>query len=373
MSQCAKQCMKMDRRVFLKTAGVGGVMLPNLAGDAGAREDQDEKHAGEKNAVSVRPYQLLCVFCSIGEGKDGDEKIEKLKQVVRDHPDVPLRIVCNAGDVYVYQDPGTREDSPEGRDFNRKRDLDILQRMSWQPGTVLPARTVFRSLHKHITTVAGICGYGTVTSPAWKGCPKAKSGCYEKGRQQGVQAIIPPRTEQEMAKEKERSIQAMLSAKEITIRPHILLCAVCQYGGGTRPPFKADNLPDLLQMILTKKPDVSIKMARQADWMMCGPCPSRVAKLNACVNVLGSGGLSNEKRDLDMLQKLGLNFGSVMPARKLYQLIFERIPTTQDICKREGNQSPCVWWDGCGESNCKKGNANYEKGRKELMEKLQQV
>ena len=48
MSQCAKQCMKMDRRVFLKTAGVGGVMLPNLAGNAGAREDQDEKHAGEK-------------------------------------------------------------------------------------------------------------------------------------------------------------------------------------------------------------------------------------------------------------------------------------------------------------------------------------
>ena len=121
------------------------------------------------------------------------KKIEKLKQVVRDHPDIPLRIVCNAGDVYVYQDPGTREDSPEGRDFNRKRDLDILQRMSWQPGTVLPARTVFRSLHKHITTVAGICGYDAVTSPAWKGCPKAKSGCYEKGRQQGVQAIIPPR------------------------------------------------------------------------------------------------------------------------------------------------------------------------------------
>ena len=92
------------------------------------------------------------------------------------------------------------------------------------------------------------------------------------------------------------------------------------------PPYKADNLPELLQLILTKKPDVPIKMARQADWMMCGPCPSRVAKLNACVNVLGSGGLSNEKRDLDMLQKLGLNFGSVMPARKLYQLIFERIP-----------------------------------------------
>jgi len=113
-----------------------------------------------------------------------------------------------------------------------------------------------------------------------------------------------------------------------------------------------------------------IKMARQADWMMCAPCPNRAPKLNACVNVLGSGGLSNEKRDLDMLRILGLRFGSTMKARELFRLIFEKIPSTQAICKREGNVCPSVWWDGCGESNCTKGNANYEKGRKELMERL---
>jgi hypothetical protein len=104
--------------------------------------------------------------------------------------------------------------------------------------------------------------------------------------------------------------------------------------------------------------------------MMCAPCPARVPKLNACVNVLGSGGLSNEKRDLDMLQKLGLTFGSTMKARELYRLIFEKIPTTQEICKREGNHSPSVWWDGCGENNCTKGSESYEKGRTILMEKL---
>ena len=104
--------------------------------------------------------------------------------------------------------------------------------------------------------------------------------------------------------------------------------------------------------------------------MMCAPCPARVPELNACVNVLGSGGLSNEKRDLDMLQVLGLHFGSSMGARDLFRLIFERIPTTQGICKREGSVSPSVWWDGCGESNTVKGNENYEKGRRELMERL---
>jgi hypothetical protein len=221
-----------------------------------------------------------------------------------------------------------------------------------------------------IPTVSGICGYDTVTSKAWIGCPKAKSSYYEKGWKIGITALIPPRSEEEMASEKEKSLEAMSSAKEITVRPHILLCAVCQYGGGTRPPFKADNLPEFLEMVLTKKPDIPVKMAKQADWMMCAPCPARVLELNACVNVLGSGGLSNEKRDLDFLQRLGLTYGSTMPARELYHLIFERIPNTQDICKREGNYSPSVWWDGCGEANCEKGNENYEKGRLELMERF---
>jgi hypothetical protein len=137
-----------------------------------------------------------------------------------------------------------------------------------------------------------------------------------------------------------------------------------------RPPYKADNLPELLDLILHKKPDIPITMARQADWMMCAPCPQRVPKLNACVNVLGSGGLSNEKRDLDTLQKLGLHFGSTMKGRELYRLIFEKILTTMEICKRDGNCCPSVWWDACGESNLKEGNPNYEKGRKELMEKF---
>jgi hypothetical protein len=274
--------------------------------------------------------------------------------------------------VYVYQDPGAAQDTPEGRDFNRKRDLDILQRMNWAPGTTLPGRTMFSCVLNKISSVAGICGYDKVTSAAWQGCPKAKSGCYEKGQKKGIKALVSPRTEAEMLAEKQRSMQAVRSGKAVTTRPHILLCAVCQYGGGTRPPYKADNLPELLDLILHKNADLLITMARSADWMMCAPCPNRAPGLNACVNVLGSGGLSNEKRDLDMLQVLGLEFGSTLKARELYRLIFEKIPTTQEICKRD-NPCPAVWWDGCGESNMKQGNANYAKGRRELMEKFAQM
>lgn len=342
------------------------------AGQVGATSTSECGQPAACPAIPLRPYQLLCLICSFGEDGGGPRQ-GKLKDVlvaIRKNPDVPITLRANAGDVFVFQDPGTAEDTPEGRDFNRKRDLDILQIMSWAPGTTLPARVLISSVLKHITTVAGICGYDTVTSDQWRGCPKAKSGHYEKGRALGVKAIIPPRTEPEMAQEKVRSMKAVNSADVVTVRPHILLCAVCQYGGGTRPPFKPDNLPELMELIFVKKRDFSIRLAEAADWMMCAPCPSRVSGLNACVNVLGAGGLSNQKRDLDMMQKLGMHYGSTMKARQLFRLIFEKIPSTQDICKRVGNASPCVWWDGCGESNVTKGNANYEKGRKELMEKL---
>ena len=330
------------------------------------------KGQGSCPALPLRPYQLLCLVCAFGEDPAGPKqgKLKEVLEAIHKNPDMPITLRANAGDVYFFQDPRTSEDTPEGRDFNRKRDLDILQKMSWAPGTTLPARTLVQSLLKHITTVAGICGYDTVTSDDWKGCPKAKSGHYEKGRQRGAQAIIPPRTEEEMAKEKARSIEALNSAEVVTSRPHILLCAVCQYGGGTRPPFKPDNLPELMDLIFNKNKDISLRFAEAADWMMCAPCPGRNCALGACVNVLGSGGLSNQKRDLDMMQKLGMHYGSTMKAKDLFRLIFEKIPTTQEICKREGSTSPCVWWDGCGESNVTKGNANYEKGRKELMAKL---
>jgi len=313
------------------------------------------------------------MICSLAEtSAPADPKLKAIFEAVRQDPDRPITLSSNAGGVYVYQHPGPQDDTPEGSEFNRKRDLDILQRMNWAPGTTLPARTALNAVLKTIPSAAGICGYSAVTSDAWRGCPKADSGDYEKGAAKGIQAIIPPRTDEEMAGEKETSLRALHSATRVTIRPHILLCAVCQYGGGTRPPLKVDNLPELLDLILHKNPDILITLVQGADWMMCAPCPSRVAKLNACVNVLGSGGLSNEKRDLDMLQKLGLHYGTTMKARELYRLIFEKIPSTQEICKRE-NPSPSVWWDGCGESNVQQGNQNYEKGRRELMEAMEKL
>ena len=320
--------------------------------------------------ITLRPYQALCVVCALGDGdaEPADQKSREILDLVRRRPDVPVTLTCNAGDVFVFQDPGPEDDSPEGAEFNRKRDLDILQKLNLAPGVTLPARLLFHRLLDTITTVSGVCGYDTVTCDAWIGCPQAQSGRYEKARAEGIDALIPPRSEQEMAAEKEKSLEAMYAARKtgITIRPHILVCAVCQYGGGTRPPFRPDNLPELLQLIL-KEPDTLITMAEAADWMMCAPCDHRAPELNACVNVKGSGGLVNQLRDLRTLQILGLTYGSTVNARELYRLIFERIPDTIGICRFDAPELS-VWKDGCGSTAC--SSENYDKGRAELMEEL---
>jgi len=357
-------------------------------GCAASAQDRPCENAGSQpqTPLTLRPYQLLCTVCSLGEeGKAPAKQYEKAKQIreaVRKNPNRPVTLACHAGALYAYQDSGTQEDTPESDEFNRKRDLDVLQVLGFAPGCTLPARALFSTLLKGVSTVSGICGYSTVTGDAWKGCPLATSGNYERGYEKAIkeawysplsEALVTLRTEEEMAREKKKSLEALRSARVVTTRPHILVCAVCQYGDGLRPPYKEDNLPELLDLILNRNPDIPIRMAPGADWMMCAPCPARIPELNACSHVWGSGELDSQKRDLNLLQKLGLRFGSTMKARELYRLIFERITTTHgipDICLKY-NAMPSVWWDECaGHLYQANPRAKYEKGKRELMEKL---
>ncbi len=358
------------------TAGLGevGAMAAfgvNITASPREKEQKMKRDStGRHPWLTLRPHQALCAVCSLGEQGSvaKDEGLTEMLEVVRQSPDMPVTLRCNAGDVFVFQEPGVEHDTPGGAEYNRRRDLEILLRLDFVPGTTITARILFHRLIDRITTVSGICGFGTPTSDAWKGCPKANSGHYERARQRGIAAIIPPRGEDEMARDKRESLEAMYKAKAtgIKVRPHILVCAVCQYGGGTRPPFKPDNLPELMALI-REEPDTLITMVEGADWMMCAPCPNRAPELNACVNVKGSGGLTNQLRDLRTLQALGLAYGTTMKAGELYRLIFERIPTTLDVCRFD-SAAPSVWWDGCGARTT--NNPNYARGREILMAEL---
>jgi hypothetical protein len=311
---------------------------------------------------------VLCAVCSLGEKRSANVRpaIRKILKTIGRNPDQPLTLRCNAGDVYAYQDPGRGDGLPGGAEWNMKRDLDILHKLDLFPGCTLPARIIFNRVFDWIHDISEICGSGPAASPAWKGCPKARGGTYRRALKKGSNAIFAPRTACEMKKDKKESMAAMNRAQAIRVRPHILMCSVCQYGGGVRPPFAEDNLPELLQKML-KDPDTRITLASGADWMMCAPCPYHVSSINACVNNRGSGGLPNQLRDLRVLRKLGLTFGATMNARALYRRLLERIPATLELCRFEPD-APSVWYCGCGAART--DNKNYRKGRKMLLAEL---
>jgi hypothetical protein len=312
--------------------------------------------------MTVRPYQLACLICRKGRGEQKDDRIGELGRLIREDPNRPLMLVANIGDAYAWQDPGHADDTPEGADFNRKRDLDILHRLDLAPGAILPARVLLKRMMMRMPTVRGVCGYERVTGPAWRGCAKAFNGDYERGVATGGTSLIPPRSREEMRAEKERSIAALRQAHTVRIRPHILMCAICQYANGTRPPYPEDNLPEFFQMVLEGR-ELDVELVPHADWDMCAPCPSRVPAFNGCVTGrLQCAGTYNEMKDLEVLQALGLTYGTVMPARSIFKLILERIPQARGCCALTKVDVPeySVWKDACSDAV---GPTGYDRGR----------
>ena len=325
-----------------------------------------------ETVINVRPYQLLCMVCSLGEGhsRPPDKQLAMIVDRIRANPDVPVTIRCNAGPSFEFQNVDSGNDTCEGAEYNQKRDLDILHKLDLMPGATLPARILFMRLFDRISTVEGICGYATTTSKAWKACAKAKSGNYEKGHGLGFRAIIPARCEQEMSDEKRKSISALQTTENVNIRPHILLCAVCQYGQNVRAPFPEDNLPEFLEILFGNNPEITVTLVRDADWTMCAPCPTRNPINNSChTGRNGSGELYCQMKDLNVLQALGLTYGTNMRARDFYKLAFEKIPDTAWVCAldNEGLLPHSVWFNAC---DARKTQTAYENGRRELMKRM---
>lgn len=386
----------MERREFVRFVGVRGVLLggmgiPVISQDC-ASQNSVEK---ESYAVTMRPYQLLCAVCAIGE-ENCEGGYEKLYPI-RDNPDIPVTLVCNAGDVFAYQDPGPADDADGSAEFNRIRDLEILQRLDLYPGVTLPARIILHRLLDRIKSLSGICYFDEVISETWQGCSKAKESFYNKGREiclslavpswrsklgfsesdlikaKNTNALIIPRTKEDRIQAKKESLEVMRNAESISMRPHLIGCSICQYGLGDRPPYETDNLPEMLQFIL-KNPDAKIRLADNADWMMCAPCPSmqkhKIYDFPICVNGKGCAGLTSQLRDVRVLQTLELKYGDVVNARELYRKFFERVISTVPICGTisAGVHDPSVWWSECGHHSV--SLPEYIKGRAELIKEF---
>jgi hypothetical protein len=319
----------------------------------------------DNSPLITPPRRLLCLFCALSKPAEVPEAqaVADLAAAIRADPGRPLALQCQSHDAFAFQSPGSPGEDSNRACFRQKQDLEILFRMDLAPGAVLPARIAVALARKAVTSVSGICGYGDATGPAWQGCPLAETDGYWQARETGMETLFPARDRPGMERDKAASLDAMRSAKAIRTRPHILMCAIAQYGRGVRPPFPDDNLPELLQHVLDR-PETLIELVAGADAMMCAPCGVRCPDRGACLGTgfVHSGGLFNELKDLRILQLLGLAYGDIIPARDLFARILARIPTTVGACVLERSVSErSVWWDPCP---C----GGYEKGRRELLE-----
>ena len=316
----------------------------------------------DNDAVSIRPYQLLCVVCLAGR-KNGNgveqSRIQEILALVRRQPRVPLLLRCNVGSVYSFQNPGRRDDTPEGELFNIKRDLDVLQKLGLVPGSAKPADELFLLLIENIPTVEGICCYGaTGESGTWNGCSNARSGDFERGRKKGVASVLPLRSDSEKLEHKRASVAAMYGADRLLIRPHHLMCMTCFHAGRKHlAPIEEDNLFEAVD-IIQKNPDIPVTLVAGCC-QICSPCSHYDPDTNLCVTKVGAG-LRDEKKDLDVLQLLDLKYEDTLPARSLYRLLFDRIPSTRLICGYDDGVARGPEWTICDDPQ---GSRRYTAGR----------
>ena len=286
-----------------------------------------------QDTLELRPYQLMCMVCKTGAGWTPEEdggKLADIVRAVRERRDIPVTLRCSVDSGYRYQNPGRTEDTPEGDLFNEKRDLDVLQRLGLVPGATRPALELFERLFENISSTQGICGYAEITSEAWRGCRDAGSGNYERGHAKGIHSVIPARDDEEKARDKRESVDAMYDAEILWIRPHHLMCKACFHSGReTLEPIEEDNLFEAID-IMQKNPDIPVTLTRGCC-MICPPCGPYDSDTGRCVGGHGMN-LRDQKKDLDVLQMLGLQYGDTLPARQLYRMLFDKVPSTRMVC-----------------------------------------
>ena len=353
---------RITRREFAAAgAAAAAGALPVLEAARASAASNPGTIAGGFATLPVRPYQLMCIVCRMGGGCTndlGDPRLTAILKAVRQDPKLPLTLRCSVDSVYRYQNPGHAEDTAEGELFNAKRDLDIVHKLGLVPGDTRPAVDMFARLLDKVPRARGICGYETNTSDTWRGCAQAGSGNYEKGHAMGLKAIIAPRDSQEMAQVKKTSAAAIYQAPVLRIRPHHLLCMSCFHGGKEKlAPIAADNLFEAIDVI-QKNPDIPVTLIAGVC-MICPPCASYDPANKLCLGGR-SMALRDQKKDLDVLQKLGLKYGDSLPARKLLELLYQRIPSTRDICAYGDGEVRAPEWSICGGAL---KDAPYQKAR----------
>lgn len=305
----------------------------------------------------------MCLVCYLDSGKKNKpapREILRLQRIIKKAPNIPFQLVCNTDGLYSYQNPGHAADNCTSPVFNEKHDLDILHKLGMSPGDTRPARDLIERLLSAIPSARNMCGYKKKAG-FWAGCPRAFSGSYERALKNAFKKLITPRSAGEKYKIKKISAGACYQEIPLKIRPHHLMCMACFYSRQKFAPIAEDNLFEAIEVI-QKNPALPIQLVRGCC-MICPPCSMYDPGSKKCIGGHGMG-LRDQKKDLDVLHRLDLVYDTVMPARKLFTLLFQRIISAKEICNFDNTKFSGEVWTSCGTA----ATGAYEKSRATLLD-----
>jgi len=308
------------------------------------------------NRMDVEPRCLLCMNCLRGGGKS--ECIEKdgiagLYQKIDENPEMHLTLIGSFDHVGARTELFYRQTPVE-----RRKDLDVLQRLGLNYGDTRSARDLFTRLSYFIKNLEEICRYPDNPYGKWPECELADGDCYAKGNKSLRYAQNPD----EMETQKISSCRELAEADRVVIRVHHLLCITCFAGRNNIVPLKEDNLYEAW-MKFRENPDIPVTLVEgPGECCICPPCHSYIPSRGVCVAACH---LRDRKKDLDTFVALGLSPGDTLSARELYKRIGERIPHPSIICNYE-DPATSFEWTSCGGT---KGDA-YERGLAITLEYL---
>lgn len=316
--------------------------------------------------MNVRPYELMCLICRYGRQSEDlyyfDKKLDMLQKVIQKDRYMPFMLRCNVESTFRFQNPGHRHDTPEGKLFNISRDLNIIQRLGLLPGSIIPAIDIIELFINSIGNTDSICSFGN-DAVSCGSCKFAKSGNYERGIKTVCTSLIKLRPENELSVCKKNTSRKLYNKKCLNIRPHHLLCLACTAGDKKNEEFKYYKENHLFEIIeiCRNNPNILIKLSHGPD-MICAPCSGYSPHNGLCAKSFGIG-LRDQKKDIDVLHAAGLNYGDIIPAYKLFNLLFARIFSTVQICGFSKPVKTGPAWRICGGENNLDGNPEYKKAR----------
>ena len=325
--------------------------------------------------LAVRAHHLLCAVCARGgcpKPPPGRQIINRLLKTIWQYPYAELKIAADADVVRGHYSAawGKGEANTSRRlpanfrersaDYDgRRKDLEVLRRLGIPPNSVLPAYWAYRLLFLRAPSLEGICRTSSPPSEAWPECPWARKGYYEKiageapaglaeqtrlGEKldgKGIWAMLRPRTRQDMKHDKQISARSIATeAKRLFIRPNHLLCILCT--AQKEDPLIHDNLVELRKR-MEADPDIPVTLV-EGCCMVCDPCNVYHPAEHLCY----AAHIKNPLRDLMVLERLGLPPGATLPARELYQLIYDRIGSLREICGWADETNTAPFWGRCG-------------------------